>query len=44
MKILFKTKKIGWYLRQGVILTKNNLVKRNWHGSNRCVLSSRWDD
>jgi hypothetical protein len=27
MKIPLKTKKIGWYLRRGVILTKNNLVK-----------------
>jgi hypothetical protein len=29
MKILLKNKKIGWYLRRGVILTKDNLVKRN---------------
>jgi hypothetical protein len=24
-------------LRRGVILTKDNLVKRNWHGSTQCV-------
>jgi hypothetical protein len=23
--------------RRGVILTKDNLAKRNWHGSKRCV-------
>jgi hypothetical protein len=31
MKIPLKIKIFGWYLRRGVILTKNNLVKRNWH-------------
>ena len=25
------------YLRRGVILTKDNLAKRNWHGSKKCV-------
>jgi hypothetical protein len=37
MKIPLKTKIFAWYLRRGVILTKDNLVKRNWHGSTRCV-------
>jgi hypothetical protein len=37
MKIPLKTKIFGWYLRRGVILTKDNLVKRNWHGSTQCV-------
>jgi hypothetical protein len=37
MKIPLKTKKIRWYLCRGVILTKDNLVKQNWHGSTRCV-------
>jgi hypothetical protein len=37
MKIPLKIKNFGWYLRRGVILTKDNLVKRNWHGSTRCV-------
>jgi hypothetical protein len=37
MKIPLKTKKIGWYLRRGVILTKNNLVKWNWKGNTQCV-------
>jgi hypothetical protein len=33
MKIPLENKKFAWYLRRGVILTKNNLIKRNWHGS-----------
>jgi hypothetical protein len=37
MKIPLKTKIFGWYLGRGVILTKYNLVKRNWHGSTQCV-------
>jgi hypothetical protein len=37
MKVPLKTKIFGWYLRRGVILTKDNLVKRNWHGSTQCV-------
>jgi hypothetical protein len=37
MKIPLKTKKFGWYLCRGVILTKDNLVKQNWHGSTQCV-------
>ena len=26
-----------WYLRRCLIITKNNLVKRNWHESTNCV-------
>jgi hypothetical protein len=37
MKIPLKTKIFGWYVRRGVIITKDNLVKRNWHGSSLCV-------
>jgi hypothetical protein len=37
MKIPLRTKNFGWYLRRGVILIKDNLVKQNWHGSSRCV-------
>jgi hypothetical protein len=37
MKIPLKNKKIAWYLRRGVILTKDNLIKQNWHGSKMCV-------
>ena len=37
MKIPLKNKIFAWYLRRGVILTKDNLAKCNWHGSKRCV-------
>ena len=37
MKIPLKNKIFAWYLRRGVILTKDNLIKRNWHGSSQCV-------
>jgi hypothetical protein len=37
MKIPLKTKIFYWYLRRGVILTKDNLVKRNWYGNHRCI-------
>jgi hypothetical protein len=37
MKIPLKTKIFGWYLRRAVILTKDNFVKHNWHGSTHCV-------
>jgi hypothetical protein len=26
-----------WYLRRWVVLTKNNLARRNWHGCKQCV-------
>jgi hypothetical protein len=41
MKIPLKNKKIAWYLREGVILTKDNLIKQNWHGSKTCVFCSQ---
>ena len=25
-----------WYLRRGIVLAKDNLVQRNWHGSKQC--------
>jgi hypothetical protein len=36
-RLPLKTKVFGWYLRRGVILTKDNLAKRNWHGNKNCV-------
>jgi hypothetical protein len=27
-----------WYLKQDLILTKDNLAKRNWSGSQKCCL------
>jgi hypothetical protein len=40
MKIPLKIKIFAWYLRRGVILTKDNLVRRNWTGSKTCVFCS----
>jgi hypothetical protein len=37
LKIPLRIKVFGWYLRKGVILTKDNLAKQNWHGSRKCV-------
>jgi hypothetical protein len=37
LKLPLRIKVFGWYLRKGVILTKDNLAKRNWHGSKECV-------
>jgi hypothetical protein len=33
-----QNKNFIWYLRQGVILTKDNLVKREWKGDSECCL------
>jgi hypothetical protein len=41
MKIPLKNKIFAWYLCRGVILTKDNLIKRNWHGSKTCVFCSQ---
>jgi hypothetical protein len=31
-----KIKVFLWYLKKGVILTKDNLVRRNWNGDKKC--------
>jgi hypothetical protein len=36
IKAPLKIKVFLWYLRRGVILTKDNLAKRNWKGSLTC--------
>lgn len=36
LKISLRVKIFPWYLRRGVILTRNNLAKRNWCGSKQC--------
>ncbi|WVZ64235.1 hypothetical protein U9M48_013790 [Paspalum notatum var. saurae] len=36
LKAPLKIKIFLWYLRKGVILTKDNLAKRNWQGSKKC--------
>jgi hypothetical protein len=36
LRIPLKIKFFLWYLQRGVILTKDNLAKRNWVGSQKC--------
>ena len=36
LKAPLKIKIFLWYLKRGVILTKDNLAKRNWQGSQHC--------
>ena len=36
-KLPTKIKVFMWYLKKGVILTKVNLVRRNWHGDKSCA-------
>jgi hypothetical protein len=37
LKLPLRIKVFGWYLRKEVILTKDNLAKRNWNESGTCV-------
>jgi len=37
-KLPMKIKIFMWYLKRGVILTKDNLAMRNWQGDNLCCL------
>jgi hypothetical protein len=30
-----------WYLKRGVVLTKDNLARRNWRGNKLCVFCSQ---
>jgi hypothetical protein len=39
MKIALKNKNFAW--RRGIILTKDNLIKKYWHGSKTFVFSSQ---
>ena len=36
IKVSLKIKVFMWFVHKGVILTKDNLAKRNWEGSQRC--------
>lgn len=36
LKVPLKIKIFKWYLFRGVVLTKDNLAKCNWNGSNNC--------
>ena len=36
LKLSLKIKNLLWYIGRAVILTKDNLAKRNWKGSLKC--------
>ncbi|WVZ54247.1 hypothetical protein U9M48_005072 [Paspalum notatum var. saurae] len=36
-KLPLKIKIFIWYLKKGVLLTKDNLSRRNWHGGKSCA-------
>jgi len=40
MKVPLKIKIFLWFLKNGVILTKDNLARRNWNGSKACCFCS----
>jgi hypothetical protein len=41
MKIPLKIKISLWFLQRGVVLTKDNLAKKNWKGSQKCISCNR---
>jgi hypothetical protein len=42
LKIPLKIKVFLWLLYKKVILTKDNLVKRNWHGNKKCCFCDNY--
>jgi hypothetical protein len=36
-KIALKIKIFLWFLQKGIVLTKDNLAKKNWKGNQKCV-------
>jgi hypothetical protein len=40
MKVLLRIKIFLWYSKHGVVLTKDNLARWNWHGKQLCVFCS----
>ena len=41
LKLPLKIKVFLWYLKKGIIIAKDNLVKRNWKGCTKCCFCSR---
>jgi hypothetical protein len=37
LKVPLKIKIFMWYLKRGVVLTKDNLIRRNWKDDKKCV-------
>jgi hypothetical protein len=41
LKVPLHMKFFMWYLKRGVVLTKDNLVRRNWRDNKLCVFCSQ---
>jgi hypothetical protein len=41
IKIPLKIKIFLWFLQRGVTLTKDNLARKNWRGSQKCIYCNR---
>jgi hypothetical protein len=41
LKIPLRIKIFMWYLKREVVLTKDNLARRNWNGGKQCVACSQ---
>jgi hypothetical protein len=41
LKVSLKIKIFLWYLKRGVVLTKDNLGRRNWRGGKQCVFCAQ---
>ena len=41
VKVPLRVKVFMWFVHKQVILTKDNLIKRNWNGSTRCSFCDR---
>ena len=41
LKVSLKIKVFIWYIQRGVILTKDNLLKRRWKGGSKCCFCSK---
>jgi hypothetical protein len=43
IKVPLRIKIFLWYLKRGVVLTKDNLSRRNWDGNKLCVFCSSFE-
>lgn len=41
LKVPLKIKAFLWYLKKGVLLTKDNLIKRKWKGGSKCCFCDK---
>jgi hypothetical protein len=41
LSLPLKIKIFLWYLKRGLVLTKDNLIRRNWRGVERCMFCAQ---